>query len=197
MALSNPALPVRQNGTYLAGAQRAYTALAYYDNALRISTAALRTPSSSAIFDSCLLLAHCEKIDASNQDWRLHLYGAYSLVSAQGWHGRSGGLVQACFWIYCRMDVLSSLATYLGELCRAAAAGSLATCSAGYGVRWSRITVYWNNDISSQRRLHRTSGDNRGSSDRWPTCSQRIQKLHSRVTITCPRLSVRAAVQSR
>ncbi|MCJ1360996.1 hypothetical protein MMC16_000092 [Acarospora aff. strigata] len=50
-------------------------------------------------------------IDASNLDWRLHLSGAASLVSTHGWHSCSGGLEQACFWIYCRMDVLSSLAT--------------------------------------------------------------------------------------
>jgi hypothetical protein len=54
--------------------------------------------SSAATFASCLLLAHCEMIGASTQDWHLHIAGAYSLIRAYGWHGQSGGLGQACFW---------------------------------------------------------------------------------------------------
>ncbi|KAF8243904.1 hypothetical protein K440DRAFT_31941 [Wilcoxina mikolae CBS 423.85] len=112
LLLSGLACAAKQH--YLTSTQRADTALAYYDDALRMLTAALEDvsrSSSTAVFASCLLLAHCEMIDASNKDWHLHLSGTFSLVSTQGWNGRSGGLAQACFWIYCRMDVLSSLAT--------------------------------------------------------------------------------------
>ncbi|KAI5782907.1 hypothetical protein FPQ18DRAFT_359281 [Pyronema domesticum] len=112
LLLSGLACAAKQH--YLTSTQRGDTAFAYYDDALRMLTAALEDvsrSSSTAVFASCLLLAHCEMIDASNQDWHLHLSGTYSLVSTQGWNGRSGGLSQACFWIYCRMDVLSSLAT--------------------------------------------------------------------------------------
>lgn len=77
------------------------TALRYYDDALQMLTASLRDDSissSAAVFASCLLLAHCEMIGASTQDWHLHIAGAYSLIRAHGWHGQSGGLGQACFW---------------------------------------------------------------------------------------------------
>jgi hypothetical protein len=90
------------------------TTLTYYDDALQMLTASLRdesTSSSAAVFASCLFLAHCEMIGASTQDWHLHISGTYSLIRTHGWHGQSGELGQACFWIYCRMDLLSSLAT--------------------------------------------------------------------------------------
>ena len=95
-------------------AQRADTALLYYDRALRILTESLHQVSlsaSPAILASCILLAECEMIGNSYQDWHLHIEGTYSLIRTHGWHGCSGGLEEACFWIYCRMDVLSSLAT--------------------------------------------------------------------------------------
>ena len=94
--------------------QPAGTALLYYDRALRMLTASLNEvsrSSSPAVFASCILLAECEMIGDSYQDWHLHLEGTYSLISTHGWNGCSGGLPEACFWIYCRMDVLSSLAS--------------------------------------------------------------------------------------
>jgi hypothetical protein len=119
LSLENPLLQLSS----LACASRQYhltsssnvdTALTYYDDALQMLTASLRdesTSSSAAVFASCLFLAHCEMIGASTQDWHLHISGTYSLIRTHGWHGRSGELGQACFWIYCRMDLLSSLAT--------------------------------------------------------------------------------------
>jgi hypothetical protein len=77
------------------------TTLRYYDDALQMLTASLRDDSissSAAVFASCLLLAHCEMIGASTQDWHLHIAGEYSLIRAHDWHGQSGGLGQACFW---------------------------------------------------------------------------------------------------
>lgn len=90
------------------------TSLAYYDRALRMLTASINDVSTSsppAVFASCLLLAISELMGDSYQDWQLHLEGTYSLVLTHGWHGRSVGLGGACFWIYARMDVLSSLST--------------------------------------------------------------------------------------
>ncbi|KAI5778307.1 hypothetical protein EDC01DRAFT_369568 [Geopyxis carbonaria] len=120
ISLSHPlllqsALACAAKQHYLTSAsQRADAALTYYDDALRALTTSLHAAShtsSTAVFASCLLLAHCEMIDASDRDWHLHLAGTLSLVLSHGWHGRSAGLAQSCFWIYCRMDVLSSLAT--------------------------------------------------------------------------------------
>lgn len=94
--------------------QAADTSLSYCDRALQMLTTSLNDmsqSSSQATFASCLLLAICELMGDSYRDWQLHLEGTYSLVLTHGWHGCSGGLGGACFWIYCRMDVLSSLAT--------------------------------------------------------------------------------------
>ncbi|KFY39551.1 hypothetical protein V495_05892 [Pseudogymnoascus sp. VKM F-4514 (FW-929)] len=110
--LSCLACAARQH--YLTTTEHGDIALSYYNDALQKLTAELAyvsTSSSAAIFASCLLLAHCEMIGASTSDWHLHLSGTYSLVTAHGFNSRTGGLGQACFWIYCRMDLLSSLAT--------------------------------------------------------------------------------------
>lgn len=99
---------------HLTASSNVNTTLTYYDEALQMLTASMRdqsTSSSAAIFASCLFLAHCEMIGARTQDWHLHISGTYSLIKTHGWHGQSGGLGQACFWVYCRMDLLSSLAT--------------------------------------------------------------------------------------
>ncbi|KEF52421.1 uncharacterized protein A1O9_11662 [Exophiala aquamarina CBS 119918] len=90
------------------------TSLAYYDRALRMLTTTVSDnsmSSSPAVFASCLLLAISELMGDSYQDWQLHLEGTYSLVMTHGWHGHSVGLGGACFWVYARMDVLSSLST--------------------------------------------------------------------------------------
>ena len=119
LGLENPLLQLAS----LACASRQYhllsasnidAALTYYDDALQLLTRSLqdeRVSSSATTLASCLFLAHCEMIGASTQDWHLHISGTYSLIRTHGWNGQSGGLGQACFWVYCRMDLLSSLAT--------------------------------------------------------------------------------------
>lgn len=93
--------------------QSADASLLYYDRALRLITESLNDVSvsaSSEVLASCVLLAECEMMGDCYQNWHLHIEGIYSLITAHGWHGCSGGLPQACFWVYCRMDLLSSLA---------------------------------------------------------------------------------------
>ena len=89
------------------------SALDYYNCALKELSAALGDPAikdSAAIFASCLLIGYCEMIDARSLDWHTHLSGTASLCTTQGWHGSSGGVAQSCFWVYCRMDLLASIA---------------------------------------------------------------------------------------
>lgn len=88
-------------------------ALDYYNHALKELTQALDDPAligSAAVFASCLLTGYCEMIDAKSLDWHTHLRGTFSLCSSQGWHGLCGGVGQSCFWVYCRMDLLASIA---------------------------------------------------------------------------------------
>lgn len=93
--------------------QSADASLLYYDRALGLMTESLNDVSESAsaqVLVSCVLLAECEMMGDCYQNWHLHIEGIYSLITTHGWNGCSGGLPQACFWVYCRMDLLSSLA---------------------------------------------------------------------------------------
>lgn len=88
-------------------------ALNSYNHALKELTYALGDSAlkgSAALFASCLLVGYCEMIDAKSLDWHTHLSGTFSLCSTQGWHGLCGGVAQSCFWVYCRMDLLASIA---------------------------------------------------------------------------------------
>ncbi|KAJ9628120.1 hypothetical protein H2204_009522 [Knufia peltigerae] len=90
-------------------------ALDQYNRGLQELTRALGDDAEStvtlpAVFASCLLIGYCEMIDAKSLDWHTHLRGTFSLCLSQGWHGRSGGVAQSCFWVYCRMDLLASIA---------------------------------------------------------------------------------------
>ncbi|OCL10581.1 hypothetical protein AOQ84DRAFT_430784 [Glonium stellatum] len=87
-------------------------ALTYYNQALRLLYQQLNNAGHEpATFASCLLVAHCEMIESKASDWYLHLKGTGELVAIRNWSGASGGLVQACFWIYCRMIILASLSS--------------------------------------------------------------------------------------
>ena len=55
---------------------------------------------TAAFFACLLLIAHCEMINASYQNWHLHLHGAPGLIATHKWHGNGGGLIQTCFWIH-------------------------------------------------------------------------------------------------
>ena len=88
-------------------------ALDYYNHALKELTYALgdlAIKGSAAVFASCLLIGYCEMIDAKSLDWHTHLSGTFSLCSTQGWNGLCGGVAQSCFWVYCRMELLASIA---------------------------------------------------------------------------------------
>ncbi|KAJ5538267.1 hypothetical protein N7494_007746 [Penicillium frequentans] len=85
-------------------------ALTYYNAAINLLSKRLQNSGPDpAVFASCLLVAHCEMVESKATDWGLHLKGTGDLLKMHGWHGASGGLAQASFWIYCRMTILASL----------------------------------------------------------------------------------------
>ncbi|KAJ5813681.1 uncharacterized protein N7503_000431 [Penicillium pulvis] len=85
-------------------------ALTYYNAAINLLSKRLQNSGPDpAVFASCLLVAHCEMVESKATDWGLHLKGTGDLIKMHGWHGASGGLAQASFWIYCRMIILASL----------------------------------------------------------------------------------------
>ncbi|KAF4207376.1 hypothetical protein CNMCM8927_003119 [Aspergillus lentulus] len=85
-------------------------ALTYYNAAIHLLSKRLQDSGPDpAVFASCLLIAHCEMVESKATAWDLHLKGTGDLLKMHGWHGMSGGLAQASFWIYCRMIILASL----------------------------------------------------------------------------------------
>ncbi|KAH2068636.1 hypothetical protein KXX03_009634 [Aspergillus fumigatus] len=85
-------------------------ALTYYNAAIHLLSKRLHDSGPDpAVFASCLLIAHCEMVESKASAWDLHLKGTGDLLKMYGWHGMSGGLAQASFWIYCRMIILASL----------------------------------------------------------------------------------------
>ncbi|KAF4178299.1 hypothetical protein CNMCM8694_009231 [Aspergillus lentulus] len=85
-------------------------ALTYYNAAIHLLSKRLHDSGPDpAVFASCLLIAHCEMVESKATAWDLHLKGTGDLLKMHGWHGMSGGLAQASFWIYCRMIILASL----------------------------------------------------------------------------------------
>ncbi|KIW19536.1 hypothetical protein PV08_00108 [Exophiala spinifera] len=124
LSLSNPSLfrsiiaSCSKQYSLVSGESSIY-ALDQYNRGLKELTRALgegegngseSTTGHAAVFASCLLIGYCEMIDAQSLDWHTHLSGTFSLCSSQGWHGRSGGVAQSCFWVYCRMDLLAAIA---------------------------------------------------------------------------------------
>lgn len=64
----------------------------------------LQTRSTNVVA-SCVVLCVLEMMSCSPKMWRRHLDGCASLLLAKGTTGLSGGLEQALFWCFARMDL--------------------------------------------------------------------------------------------
>lgn len=60
---------------------------------------------------SCVLLCVLEMMSSSPRDWARHLEGCASLIKAAGIDGAVGGIEQAIFWCFARMDMWGSYLT--------------------------------------------------------------------------------------
>ena len=75
-------------------------ALTYYNAALNLLSKRLQdSRPDSAVFASCLLIAHCEMVESQATDWGLHLKGTGDILRMHRWHGLSGGLAQAVCYV--------------------------------------------------------------------------------------------------
>ncbi|KAK8201703.1 hypothetical protein IWZ00DRAFT_52842 [Phyllosticta capitalensis] len=93
---------------------RPYTeSLGLYQEVIRNMVPELET-MSTAVVASSVLLCVLEMIIVSPKDWGRHLDGASILLQAANITGVSGGVNQALFWCYARMDVWSG---YLSDCC--------------------------------------------------------------------------------
>lgn len=60
---------------------------------------------TTTVVASCVVLCVLEMMSCSPKMWRRHLDGCASLILSMGIHGLSGGLEQALFWCFARMDL--------------------------------------------------------------------------------------------
>ncbi|KAH7061244.1 fungal-specific transcription factor domain-containing protein [Macrophomina phaseolina] len=80
--------------------------LELYQEAIRLLTPKL-PERSPHILTCCVILCCLEMMSASPQDWRRHLEGCATLFDSFDVNGFSGGLLQAVFWCYVRMALIS------------------------------------------------------------------------------------------
>ena len=84
------------------------SSLALYQQAIHSLLPQLAT-RSTAVIASCVVLCVLEMLSCSPKAWQRHLDGCATLLQAVGINGFSGGLEQALFWCFARMDVCGGL----------------------------------------------------------------------------------------
>jgi hypothetical protein len=84
------------------------TSLGLYQLAIHLLTPQLETRSTVVLASSAVLCV-LEMLSCSPKAWRRHLDGCAALIQALGITGTCGGLEQAIFWCFARMDVCGGL----------------------------------------------------------------------------------------
>ncbi|WYZ45866.1 hypothetical protein EsH8_IX_000091 [Colletotrichum jinshuiense] len=82
--------------------------LALYQEAIHLLLPQLPT-RTTAVIASCVVLCVLEMASCSPKAWRRHLDGCASLMEAVEMNGFVGGVEQALFWCFVRMDVCGGL----------------------------------------------------------------------------------------
>ncbi|KAJ9224960.1 transcriptional regulator family: Fungal Specific TF [Paecilomyces variotii] len=85
-----------------------YDSLELYQEAIRLVTPLLHARHLDALI-VCVILCCLEMMSASAKDWRRHLEGCAALFDTFNINGFSGGVLQAVFWCYTRMDLCGAL----------------------------------------------------------------------------------------
>ncbi|EGP87199.1 unnamed protein product [Zymoseptoria tritici ST99CH_1A5] len=78
--------------------------LALYQHAIHLLSPLLQQRTTE-VLASCVVLCVLEMMSCSPKAWRRHLDGCAALIQALGISGACGGLEQALFWCFARMDV--------------------------------------------------------------------------------------------
>ncbi|KAF2261210.1 hypothetical protein CC78DRAFT_608648 [Lojkania enalia] len=89
-------------------AKSSFDSLELYQEAIRLLTPLLQARDPHVVA-ACVILCCLEMFTASARDWRHHVEGCAAIFDAFGVHGFSGGVLQAVFWCYARMDVCGAL----------------------------------------------------------------------------------------
>ena len=79
-----------------------------YQESIRLLSPALQAKDSNVLVAACIL-AVFELMSWNSTDWRRHLQGCAALLGFFGVNGFSGGIAQAMFWCYARMEVCGAI----------------------------------------------------------------------------------------
>ncbi|EXJ91912.1 hypothetical protein A1O3_00462 [Capronia epimyces CBS 606.96] len=90
------------------GSLPASISLALYQEAIHRLLPELHTKNATVVA-SCVVLCVLEMLSCSPKAWRRHLDGCASLIRAMNIRGDSGGVEQALFWCFARMDLCGGL----------------------------------------------------------------------------------------
>ncbi|TVY51040.1 Transcriptional regulatory protein moc3 [Lachnellula cervina] len=82
--------------------------LGLYQEAIHLLLPELQT-KNTAVIASCVILCVLEMMSCSPKEWRRHLEGCANLLEAVGINGFVGGVEEALFWCFIRMDVCGAL----------------------------------------------------------------------------------------
>jgi hypothetical protein len=88
--------------------ERCYDSPELYQESIRLLSPALQAKDSKVLVAACILAAF-ELMSWNSNDWRRHLEGCAALLGFFGVHGFSGGIAQAMFWCYARMEVCGAI----------------------------------------------------------------------------------------
>lgn len=82
--------------------------LALYQHAIHLLSPLLQQ-KTTVVLASCVVLCVLEMMSCSPKAWRRHLDGCAALIQSLGLTGGCGGLEQAIFWCFARMDICGGL----------------------------------------------------------------------------------------
>jgi hypothetical protein len=86
------------------GIYESHDSLELYQESIKRLAPELEAKDPNVLITTCIL-ACLELMSMSPKDWRRHVQGCAALFESFNVHGFSGGVLQAVFWCYARMDL--------------------------------------------------------------------------------------------
>jgi hypothetical protein len=102
------ALAARQTERHAGSAESSKDSLELYSRAISSLAPSINARDPEVVITACVLCV-LEMMSVSPSDWRRHSEGCAALFESLGVHGFSGGLLQAVFWCYARMDLCAAI----------------------------------------------------------------------------------------
>ncbi|OBT71211.1 hypothetical protein VF21_09871 [Pseudogymnoascus sp. 05NY08] len=88
--------------------EKSHDSLELYQESIRLLAPFLQANDPNVLVTVCIL-ACLELMSVSPRDWRRHIEGCAALFDSFNINGFSGGLLQAVFWCYARMELCGAI----------------------------------------------------------------------------------------